>query len=336
MSELYGYITKKDTTLTEAQIKLRGQMVNALAISLQKKGDDGTGILAIANGKEYVLKSEDPAIKFIRKDSYRRIMNKNPRIVMGHIREVRWKAPANEDSYPCISSNIIGSCTKDMDSIFELLSNKKDFPKVFAEVEEKSLIATWFDKKRPDDFFVVVHDDKDFWMAEVPELDTLFYSTSGPALQYILEASVGCKNRTVTTLKEDKVYRIDQTMQLFTTEVSFAKKPEPPKVEPKNDYQARATEYQKNKTKREKRKARVLRKQGKKIVKRMKADICGYCHEKLNLFGYGGFWYDPQVKEIVCHGCMHDMKTWDEFIFMTYEDQQKLKGVTAMQLLPIT
>ena len=234
MCGLFGCMTKKGFKLTKRQNEVRINTVKALGIAMEDRGNEATGLAIIKNEKTRVIKKAMEASDFLRKKNVNDALASKPEIVMGHTRLATSGLVTDKNSHPFLKGNIVGAhnghvsnhleidgkAQVDSEVIFSLLNkNKNDYVKTLKRLSGNFAI-TWLNTKQPNDVYFVTHINPLATML-VPEIKTLFWASTEEALVTIIPAAFGLEKRTVWSLEDDYVYKINSKLHLSRKEVEF-------------------------------------------------------------------------------------------------------------------
>lgn len=267
MCGLYGYITKKEKTLTPKQREIREGIVRGLALVMQERGTHSTGI-ACVNGRNNVeiAKKALTASDFIKQPEFKKLLSKNNRILIGHTRLATVGARTDENSHPFHIGSIVGchngrvsdyatvypEATVDSEAIFYTLNKHKNNVKSSFKKLRGMFAVTWLNQYDLENLFFMVNGNPLF-LIKIPEIETYFYCSTYQALSSIVGSRFGLKGRTIWQPKTDIVYKMSTDLVVSKTLVKLQTEAEAKKIEEK----AKESKYKKLKREFEERKKKA-------------------------------------------------------------------------------
>ena len=234
MCGLFGSITKKDVVLTEEQQIKKQNIIVGLALAMQDRGIDSSGIAGIVNDDVVVVKEAVTARKLIEKEEFKELLTSNPSIILGHTRFATIGAVNDKNSHPFEIGNIVGchnghvsnyataypTGEVDSEAIFHVLNEKNnDYKKAFKELEGKFAI-TWIDLTDKNKVFLVTEGNP-LSILRVKSLNTYFWCSTFYALQSVIGSVVGVDDQAIWSPKESYVYTIGTDFSTQKKKVKF-------------------------------------------------------------------------------------------------------------------
>lgn len=237
MCGLYGYITKtgRNDSLTLDEQELRNRLLTSLAVAMQSRGEDSTGLAIVKRGEAKIVKKATTALEFVRSSSVKKALLGSPNIVIGHTRLATSGAVCDKNAHPFQKGSIIGAhngvvsnhleidgkVQVDSEVIFSLLhKDKNDFEKTFKKLSGMFAI-TWMDTRDPNSVYLV-RQDQPLAIVSVRELSSVFWASSMIALAATLQATLGLQHKDIWVPKENTVYKINgNSLQIERFKVKF-------------------------------------------------------------------------------------------------------------------
>ena len=236
MCGLYGYSTNKEKSLSEEQKDTKEKIVKSLAVAMEERGTDSSGMAFVKDNTFSIAKSAINSTKFLEKKVVKEMLANRPELILGHARMATSGIINKENAHPFIKGSIIGAHNGvvsnqleingkvDVDSevIFLLLDkSKNDFKKTFKRLSG-SFAITWIDTKEPNTVYFVTHENP-LALVYVSELKTIFWASTELALKTCLTATVGLNRRNIWSPKENTVYKITPNLRISKHKVKFKK-----------------------------------------------------------------------------------------------------------------
>ena len=234
MCGLYGFTTNKEKFLSEEQKDTREKIVKSLAIAMEERGIDSSGMAFIKDNSVSIAKKAVHSTAFLQEKGVKKILAVRPEIILGHTRQATSGIVNNKNAHPFIKGNIVGAhngivsneleidgkAEVDSELIFMMLNkNKNNFKKTFKRLSG-SFAITWLDITNPHTVYFVIHDNP-LALVYVSELKTIFWASTERALSVSLVATVGLDGRNIWSPKENNVYKINQNLRIDKYKVKF-------------------------------------------------------------------------------------------------------------------
>ena len=234
MCGLFGCITKKkrNESLNQEEVRKKTAVLSALAIAMESRGTDSTGVGVVKDDQHLIYKKAVHASKFIKIPDFKQIMAINPNIVIGHTRFATQGAVNDQNAHPFIKDRIMGAhngsvsnyltidkkVEVDSEVIFKLLNDdKNDFSKSFDRLSG-SFAITWNYSEDPNSLYMTKQSNP-LYLVTVPEISTIFWCSEAIAIESIVQAVFGMRKKYVWTLKKDHVYKFRENLQVDKTKV---------------------------------------------------------------------------------------------------------------------
>jgi len=234
MCGIFGYITKKNTRLTSGQKDTRNRILSGLAVSMESRGDDSTGIAGIDQGNIKLFKRATFARDFITLPGYKKLTGTGPDIIIGHTRLATTGAINDINSHPYQFGTITGvhngiisnwkdiNPTVEVDSmvIFDDLNKTgNNFINTFSKLSGNFAIV-WNHAPESDSLYMVSSGNP-LSLARIPELDTIFYCSELNYLLPVITVTTGLKGVNYWEPKENTVYKIESGLKIRKFKVNF-------------------------------------------------------------------------------------------------------------------
>ena len=342
---LFGAITnvKVNQKLSEEQIALKRRAIKALAVAMEDRGDDSTGIAGILDNSLTLKKKAIEANKFVNTNDFNKVMSLNPNIVIGHTRLACVGAVTDDNAHPFLKGSIVGAhngvvsnhleinnkVEVDSEVIFQLLNdNKNKFEETFKRLSG-SFALTWSNLEQPNEVFLVTHNNP-LAVVCVPEIKTYFWASEKIALRSIMTALFSSAKE-VWEPNENCVYQINGELKINKYKIEF--KSGGYTYYSGYDYDNRGYDWEdrrvhangEEKGKFKKVDYRVIDDfdetgedtQIKTMVWMVEAEGCGLCFKDIDIFN--GFYYSPD-DGCICPKCMKENRVGGDFEFIEYEE----------------
>lgn len=234
MCGLYGFITNKEKSLNEEQKDIRERIIKSLAIAMEERGIDSSGMAFVKDNTTFIIKKAVYSTKFLQRNDIKKMLATQPELVLGHARQATSGIVNEKNAHPFIKGSIIGAhngvvsneleingkVEVDSEVIFLLLDkNKNDFEKTFKRLSG-SFAITWIDTKSPNTIYFVTHENP-LALVYIHELKTIFWASTKWALRVCLMATVGLDKRDIWMPKENTVYKINPNLRIDKYKVKF-------------------------------------------------------------------------------------------------------------------
>jgi predicted glutamine amidotransferase len=234
MCGIFGSITRANNNLTEQQKINVANIVGGLAIHMQTRGDESTGIATLDGVNYDIFKTTQKASEFVDSKNFIEMMSKFPLVVLGHTRLGTVGEITPQNAHPFRKGNIIGchngsvynwreinaQANVDSEVIFEVINDfgyKKGLTKL-----RGSFAIVWTDLRNPHAVNLVTHKNP-LILAYVKELETYFWASEVEAITSTIASVVGVNKATIFDFSEedDKVMTIDENLHYRTNMVAF-------------------------------------------------------------------------------------------------------------------
>lgn len=255
MCGLYGSLTKKGKVLSYPERKIRNQIIKGLAVAMQERGDQGTGIAGVFPENTEIIKQAICAEDFVNDKGFNSLLKKNPQIILGHTRLATIGDISNRNSHPFDYGDIIGCHNGhvanyrdvfeenniegevDSEAIFFLLNkHKNDFRKAFSKMYG-TFALTWIDLRNPERLYMII-DGNPLFMIRIPEIQTYFWCSTELSLRTAVAPFFTLKGKELWSPKTEYVYEVNTSFQIKKSPASFKSyysKPEDVKKEEKEE-----------------------------------------------------------------------------------------------------
>lgn len=232
MCGIFGYSTKNNATLTSSEQEQRFRIISAMAIAMQSRGDESTGVAwETKDKKTYTLKSTQPAYKFVQRDDFKAILADDARFILGHTRLASMGKVSHENAHPFKKGNILGvhngSVTNweevnkdvevDSEVIFELLAKLPE-KEVFPQLRGNFAVG-WHNLLASHTLMFVTHNNPLFF-CQVPSLKSMFWISEKEPLEAVLIAA-GVSQFNIWKPKEDTIYKFFPDLSHRKAKTSF-------------------------------------------------------------------------------------------------------------------
>ena len=237
MCGINGWITQNNVKLDPTKAEIRSNIGKGLLIANESRGTDSTGVF-LQNGKYHIIsKNTCFASKFVREKGVIEAFKADHHIMLGHTRQATQGIVNKKNAHPFQKGNIVGvhngiimnddeldrkhkfKIEVDSEIIFALLNKyNNNFVKTFKKIKGSASMA-WVDTRKTDTLYLVAHENP-MAIAEVPVLNTIFFTSEFQSLDAILQASVGTENYSIYDAEKDTVYTINKN--ITKTKIAFS------------------------------------------------------------------------------------------------------------------
>lgn len=237
MCGLFGSktIAGANNALTQSQVIAKAKIVEGLAMAMQDRGKDSTGIAALFNKEYRIYKDTQVAQKFVTDKTFTKIIRDNPAVVIGHTRHATTGAVTPRNAHPFKRGKIIGAhngmvsnylefkkngnMEVDSEAIFYLLKKyKNNYTKAFRKLSG-SFALTWSNLREKDTLYIA-RDGNPLFMVYSPELKTIFWCSHQYPLIALVHTIAGNKLQELI-VKDEMAYRFDKDLEFTKKEVEF-------------------------------------------------------------------------------------------------------------------
>jgi len=232
---LFGLITSHNNTkLSPEQRWIKNKIVSGLAVAMQDRGHQSAGIAAVVSGTVEIVKKAISPAEFIALPEFDEVLNKNPKIVIGHTRLKTVGAIIDKNAHPFEHGRIIGAHNGsvsnwysiypggdvDSEAIFwQLNEDKNDWDTAFPKLQG-SMAITWLDKKNPLRAHLVRHNNP-LYLAFCPEVESFVWCSTESALRIVFAATVGRIPEKIVEVPVDEVVSISNDLSLEYKKTNF-------------------------------------------------------------------------------------------------------------------
>jgi glucosamine 6-phosphate synthetase-like amidotransferase/phosphosugar isomerase protein len=324
MCGLYGSITNPKIQHSEKQNQQRINIITGLAVYMEKRGDHSSGIAISVDDKITYSKTLLKASEFVNNVVYKRMLSKNPTIILGHTRYASSGVISEENAHPFIYGNIIGchnghvtnnddimeDSNVDSQAIFYLLNkNKNDFKKTFAQLDGEFAIE-WINTQSPNEVHLAKKTNP-LAIAFVKSLDCWFWASTYTALHSVLYSVYGNEGYFIIEAGDNTYYNITPNLKMSQKIVEFGTDPIKkelviniyPKTTSTSNTARNSADYAIYKD------AIFIQKRLKKIRRyfnRVGGMLCYECSRSID--GAYVFYWDSSFKSIRCQVCVFRSK----------------------------
>lgn len=236
MCGLFGCKTNQsfNSQLTNTQKTQKKRVIEALALAMQSRGKDSTGIAFVDDGKFNLVKDIHAANLFIDFKKVQKRLEENSPLIIGHTRWASVGEVSKENAHPFRKGQIIGAhnggvsnylqidkeVSVDSEVIFKLLKDSNnDFRESFKKLSGNFAITwSYLDEKN---VFYCVKDGNPLYMAYVPSIKTIFWCSEERPLESVLTSAFGRKSFDWRELEDEMVYKFDDKLKRRQYKVSF-------------------------------------------------------------------------------------------------------------------
>ncbi|MCK9371102.1 class II glutamine amidotransferase [Candidatus Dojkabacteria bacterium] len=236
MCGIAGVITKKGVELNEEHLYKRRKIFTGLLVAMQERGNQSAGVAFIDKNKLAIVKAPISAVQFINNPRFKKLMQKNFPLIIGHTRFATMGVVNKRNSHPFLRGNIVGvhnghvsnvkdferfnkSLEVDSELIFNLLNeSNNNYIKTFKKLKGYFAIA-WTKMAKDDYELFLVKDNNPLYIAYVKELKSYFYCSTEEALQTILLSHYSKVK--VMEIPESAVIDIKSDLSMIEEKITF-------------------------------------------------------------------------------------------------------------------
>lgn len=237
MCGLFGCktVARKNYVFTDEQRISKAKIIEGLAIAMQDRGKDSTGIATITGNHSVMYKDTITAKNFVNEKRFSEVLLENPEMVIGHTRFATTGAVTPKNAHPFKRGKIIGAhngvvrnfwefkskaeLEVDSEAIFYLLNKtKNNYSKSFKKLSGVFAL-TWVNLREKNTMYIA-RDGNPLFGVFSENLNTLFWCSHQFPL-FALVKAIGGGNVREVTFDEELAYKIDGDVEMTTKEISF-------------------------------------------------------------------------------------------------------------------
>ena len=234
MCGIAGVITKDNIKLSKEKMTKRNKIFQGLLVAMEDRGGQSAGVAFIDKGIIKIAKSPVKASIFINNKRFKKLLNANYPLIIGHTRLATTGDVSKRNAHPFLRSDIVGvhngiiynqesfhkfNYEVDSEIIFDLLArSNNNYKKSFKKLSGNFAIA-WTKIQKDKYELYLVRDGNPLYLAYVKELKTWFYCSTMEALQAVILSHYNSID--LKSLPLCKVVTVSQDLKMKKEDVSF-------------------------------------------------------------------------------------------------------------------